>query len=62
MDREKSWLRFIISGKADDYLNYVNCCKGSETVGRGDNPIYDRGVGYKGNERGGERPPRDNFH
>ena len=61
MDREKNWLRFITSGKVEDYLNYVNSCRGSEIIGTGDNPIYDRGISYKGNERGGERPISHTF-
>ena len=58
---ENNWLKFKNSGKIADYLNYVNSCKGSENVGGKRNPLHDRSACNTGNERGGERPPRDTF-
>jgi len=54
MDIDKSWLKFIISGKASDYLNYVNTVKGNEISGRERYTVLDRGTCNKGNECGRE--------
>ncbi|MBR7133901.1 MAG: hypothetical protein IKD04_10270 [Clostridia bacterium] len=54
MDTDKSWIRFIKSGKVADYLNYVNSCKENEISDGITNTVYNRGLGNKGNERGGE--------
>ncbi len=62
MEKEKSWLKFLTSGKVEDYLTYVNSCKGSEILGTGNNPFHDRGVGYKAGECGGERQAHNHFH
>ena len=61
MNENKNWLKFAISGKVSDYLNFVNSCKGSEIIGRSNNTFYDRSACNKGNERGGKRPPGDTF-
>ncbi len=30
---EKEWNRFIITGKVEDYLKYVNCCHKNSNLG-----------------------------
>lgn len=27
MSIEEKWFKFVISGKVDDYLNYINACR-----------------------------------
>ena len=54
METEKNWIRFIKSGKVNDYLSYVNSCKEKEINGGFWDTVHHRGLGNKGNERGGE--------
>jgi hypothetical protein len=54
MESEKNWLRFIKSGKVNDYLSYVNSCKENEINGGFRDTVHHRGLGNKGNECGGE--------
>lgn len=35
MESDKNWLKFIISGRVDDYLNYINFCK-SKSITEGE--------------------------
>ena len=61
MKENKSWLKFKRSGKISDYLDFINSCKGSETIGRSSDPLYNRSTCDKGNECGRERPIGDTF-
>ena len=61
MEDNRSWLKFKRSGKVSDYLDYVNSSRGSETIGRDSNPLYNRSACDKGNERGRKRPTGDTF-
>ena len=53
MEKEKYWLKFILSGKAEDYIKYSNAKRAeSETVVGGysllDRRIGDRSKEYRG--------------
>lgn len=54
MNPENSWLKFIKSGSAADYLEYVNSVKENEISGRNAVTPHDRGTYNKGNQCGGE--------
>lgn len=54
MISEKEWMRFLKSGKVADYLSYVNSCKENRISDGTTDTVHDRGLGNKGNERGGE--------
>lgn len=54
MDTQKSWNRFIKSGKVGDYLAFVNSCKEKEISEGCSNEIYNTSLGYKGNANRGE--------
>lgn len=46
LEKEKSWLKFIISGKPEDYIKYVNAKKEfDEAVNH--NSLFDRRIGDK---------------
>ena len=52
MEKEKSWLKFVISGKVSDYLKYTEMCR-KENISEGSlNAFYDRSSDYTGYERG----------
>lgn len=44
MEKEKRWLKFIISGKAEDYLSYVNAKNGMDKA-VGEYSLFDGGAG-----------------
>ena len=44
MEKEKRWLKFIISGKAEDYLSYVNSKKDTDEAVSGYS-LFNRGAG-----------------
>ncbi len=53
MESHKNWLKFIISGKIDDYISYKNNCQKQEIYGGGQNQIFngrpcDKGSEYRG--------------
>lgn len=53
MESDKNWLKFIISGSVEDYLNYVNSCKNSniaegENYGHHHRRPCDKGNEYRG--------------
>lgn len=54
MESDKNWIRFIKSGKVDDYLKFVNSFKENELSGEFGDTLHNRGTCNKGNERGGE--------
>ena len=54
MDREKSWLKFIISGKVSDYLNYAEACRKEEISEGSTNAFYNRSSDYKRDEGRGK--------
>lgn len=54
MENENLWNDFLKSGSVSDYLTFVNLRKENEVSGRESVPLYNRGFGDKGNERGGE--------
>ena len=50
MSIQSDWLKFVINGRVDDYLKYVNSCKKDAINGGAHNANFDRCFGYKGNE------------
>ena len=54
MNPENSWLKFIKSGSAADYLEYVNSVKENEISGGSAVEVHNRGTYNKGNISGGE--------
>lgn len=44
MEKEKRWLKFIISGKAEDYISYVNAKNGTDRA-VSEYSLFDRGSG-----------------
>ena len=60
MGAEKEWLKFIISGKVEDYLKYTNSVKNYRDFGGEDNVFVNRRIGNKGNGRRGEQPSCNN--
>ena len=50
MEREKNWLKFIISGRVDDYLKYASSCRKDNIKEETKNAFYNRCIGYQGNE------------
>ncbi len=54
METDKTWLRFIKSGKVSDYLEFVNTCKEKNISGGYGDTVYNRGISNKGNEGRGE--------
>ena len=49
MEQQKSWLKFVISGKVNDYLEYVNSCRKQNISEDNTNAFYDRRPDNKGN-------------
>ncbi len=54
MDTEKSWTKFIQTGKVNDYLAYVNSCRENELIEGSYNKLQNRRFGGKGNDSRGE--------
>lgn len=54
VELDKSWIKFMKSGSAFDYLEFVNVRKGNEISGQAINTVLNRGFGNKGNECGRE--------
>ena len=50
MESQKNWLKFIISGRVDDYLKFVNSCRKHNIREDNTNAFYDRRPSYKGDE------------
>ena len=50
MQGNKEWLKFIISGKIDDYLNYKNSLTKQQLYGGENHPIFDRRPCDKGEQ------------
>jgi len=50
METQKNWLKFVISGRVEDYLKYVSSCKKENISEDSKNAFYNRCVGYQGNE------------
>lgn len=53
MEENKQWLKFIITGKVDDYLAYKTYCKEQEMLGGVDYSLFDgrpcnKGSKYRG--------------
>lgn len=53
MDTQKSWIKFMKSGKVGDYLSYVNSCKEKEISEGSYNSVHngcfsDKGCGSRG--------------
>ncbi|MBE6727696.1 MAG: hypothetical protein E7562_03500 [Ruminococcaceae bacterium] len=55
MEQEKCWLRFIISGKVEDYLRFNDARKKHEINFGGSNAFYNTRSCYSGKEYRGER-------
>ena len=53
MDREKLWLRFVITGKAEDYIAYKNSNKSTDESGVEDYSFYNRRTGDRSEQRRG---------
>lgn len=49
MDKNREWLKFIISGKIEAYVNYKNECKKQQICGGVQNTYFDRWPCDKGN-------------
>ena len=49
MQIEKYWLKFILTGKAEDYLRYKNA-KNTKDKAVDDNSLFNGCTGDKGNE------------
>ena len=54
VEAHKNWLKFVITGKAADYLKFVESCKKNDIREENTNGFYNRCSGYKGNDSGGE--------
>lgn len=54
MKTEKSWEKFLFSGKVDDYLNFVNSRREKEISEGNGNAFYNGSFSDKGNEGRGE--------
>ncbi len=50
MIEQEKWLKFIITGKIDDYLEYKTNCKKANLYGGGQNSFFDRRPCDKGRE------------
>ncbi|MBR5923062.1 MAG: hypothetical protein IKZ59_04630 [Clostridia bacterium] len=50
LDENKYWLKFIITGKAEEYLNYRNAKKAREESEATDNSFFDGRIGDKGKQ------------
>ena len=50
MQKEKLWLKFIISGKPEDYINYANANKTYDESKVNGNSLFDGRIGDKGKE------------
>lgn len=62
MEEEKYWLRFVQSGKIDDYIMYSSARRSREiSEGRG-YAVHDRSISDKRSECGGERPFGDSSY
>lgn len=52
MEKEKNWLKFVISGSVSDYLKYTESCR-KENISEGSsNAFYNRSPDYQRDERG----------
>ncbi len=54
MTENKLWLKFVISGKPQDYLSYISCCKEQSLVGGEVYAHHNRWTCYKGDQRKGQ--------
>lgn len=54
VDSEKSWTKFIQTGKVNDYLAYVNSCRENELIEGNYNKLQNRRFGGKRNDSRGE--------
>ncbi|MCQ2441172.1 MAG: hypothetical protein MJ076_04685 [Clostridia bacterium] len=54
MSIQGNWLKFVISGKVDDYLKYADSRKAEEVSGGVDNSHFDGRSCNKGNEYRGK--------
>lgn len=50
MEQNKSWLKFIITGRAEDYLLYVENAKKEKLSGGDNDADNNRRSGYKRDE------------
>lgn len=50
MEQNKSWLKFIITGKIDDYLTYKQNSQKHQVNGGGEIAHYNRRTGDQGNK------------
>lgn len=50
MEQNKSWLKFIITGKIDDYLTYKQNSQKQQLNGGGEIAHYNRRIGDQGNK------------
>ena len=46
MEKEKLWLKFILTGKAEDYLSYTDAKESTDRAVNG-NSHFNRGSGYR---------------
>ncbi len=57
MNAEYNWSRFILSGRVEDYLKFVDSCR-TDFINRGeDGEYHNRCVGNKRDKYRGKRPP-----
>lgn len=56
MNSDKDWLKFVISGKVDDYIKYCDSCRKENLEEGNGNALYNRCSCNKGNANRGERP------
>ena len=54
METQENWLKFVISGRVDDYLKYVDSCHKQNISEGSADAFYNRSSGYKRDERGGK--------
>lgn len=52
MEKEKNWLKFVISGKVSDYLKYAEVCRKENISEESRNAFYNRSFDYTRNECG----------
>lgn len=48
MKSQENWLKFVISGRVEDYLDFVNSCRSEEIDHGGRNSLHNRCIGDKG--------------
>lgn len=61
MDTNKNWLKFIISGRAEDYINFCNSRR-EQLIGGDTSAYYDRRACDKGKELRRIKPTDNTFN